>query len=159
MKKLFILFTAAVLALCFVGCGGQTGSTSQPETESQSTPVVTTYYFGKISAVAGNEIEMNLAKEPEMPDQPQTEQKDEDGMMAAVTMTPSMEAGTGEGGGAANRVEVEYTGEIKTFIIPAGLPIKDAMGNEKQLSDIKNGSIMNILVDENENITEVFLYE
>ena len=158
MKKLLTLFIAGALALSLTACGGNTQDTSSSADNNAENNVTTTSYFGKISAVAGNEIEIDLAKEPEMPEQPESTPKEEGGTIAAAEMVPATAVGEA-GGGAAERTEVEYTGEIKSFVIPAGMPVKDAMGNEKQLSDIKKGSIMNIFADEKGNVTEVFLYE
>ncbi|MEG0910482.1 MAG: hypothetical protein RSB47_01225 [Ruthenibacterium sp.] len=156
MKKLYVLILAGVLTLSLTACGAKKDANSLPQNDENKTP--STSYFGKISSVAGNEIELNLAKEPELPPAESAPEKDGDTMEAAV-LTPATTTGDGSGDGAAQRVEVEYTGEMKSFIIPAGMPIKDAQSNEKQLSDIKKGSIMNIFADEKGNVTEVFLYE
>lgn len=167
MKKLIAFTLALSLSFALVGCTG-----GSPASEPKSTPPtfdtsssaageateMPTTYFGKVNSVAGNEIELNLAKEPELPDVPQEEtpKPNPDGSIDATIMGPATEAG---GGGAAQRVEVEYTGEMKSFVVPGGMKIKDAMGNEKQLSDIKKGSVMNFCVDGAGNLVEVFLYE
>ncbi|MEG1407948.1 MAG: hypothetical protein RSD23_08815 [Ruthenibacterium sp.] len=153
MKKLLTWILAGALALSLTACTKETSAqtNSEPKAESAS-------YFGKITSVAGNEIEINLAKEPEMPQQSEAPQEEGD-TTAAATMTPAFVTDATGGAGAAQRVEVEYTGEMKSFVIPAGMPLKDAQGNEKQLSDIKKGSIMNVFADEKGTVTEVFLYE
>ncbi|MEG1932706.1 MAG: hypothetical protein RR075_06315 [Pygmaiobacter sp.] len=157
MKKLFALLMAGVLSLALTACGG-TFENSSSIPDSGDAILNSTAYFGKISSVAGNEIELNLAKEPELPPQSESAPADDADEMAAAIMTPAVSTEEGSKG-AATRVEVEYTGELKEFVIPAGMPILDALGNEKQLSDIKKGSIMNIFVDDTDTITEVFLYE
>lgn len=169
MKKLVVFMLSLSLSLALVGCTGGS-SESKPDTtpptsgtsssEAGETIEMPTTYFGKVNSVAGNEIELNLAKEPEMPDVSQQEapKPNADGSFDAVTTVPSTEAGAG-GNGAAQRVEVEYTGEMKSFVIPGGMKIKDSMGNEKQLSEIKKGSVMNFYVDAEGNLMEVFLYE
>lgn len=157
MKKLFALMLTGVLACALAACGNTNNGTTSTAASQPNSQTASTSYFGKISSVAGNEIELNLAKEPELPETESTSQETGD-TVAAVEMTPAVPAGTVDDGGAANRVEVEFTGEMKSFVIPAGMPIKDAMGNEKQLSDIQKGSMMNIFADENGNVTEVFLY-
>ncbi|MEG1049129.1 MAG: hypothetical protein RSE24_01160 [Oscillospiraceae bacterium] len=155
MKKLLTIALAGAVALSLCACQG---TPKTEETPASDTPAVSsTAYFGKVSLVAGNELELNLAKEPEIPEAESTPppEPSEDGSVPATLMQPAISGG----GGAAQRVEVEYTGEIKSFVIPGGMKIKDAMGEEKQLSDIKKGSIMNIFVDDKGNLTEVFLYE
>lgn len=81
--------------------------------------------------------------------------------MPATVMTPATEAGAAEGGqtGAEERTELEYTGESKDFVIPGGLKISGANGEEKQLSDIKKGSILGVFTGEDGLVTEVVLYE
>lgn len=154
MKKLLSVLLATAVALSLCACQ----STPKPEeTPASDTPPVATSYFGKVSFVAGNELELNLAKEPETPESESAppQEPSEDGSVPATLMQPAISGG----GGAAQRVEVEYTGEMKPFTLPGGMKITDAMGNEKQLSDIKKGSIMNIFALEDGTITEVFLYE
>ncbi|MEG1745093.1 MAG: hypothetical protein RR215_05850 [Ruthenibacterium sp.] len=158
MKKLLILILAGALALSLAACGGSTADNAVSAPAEDAAKEGSTSYFGKISSVAGNEIEINLAKEPEMPEQTESAPQEKGETVAAATMTPATTTGQTDGG-AANRVEVEYTGEMKAFVLPAGMSIQDAVGNEKQLSDIKKGSIMNIFADENGNVTEAFLYE
>lgn len=167
MKKLFVLALTLSLALALVGCGGNSSTAASggtPDSGSASSAVqeemqVTTSYFGKVNSVAGNEVELNLAKEPELPENSEpAPTPNPDGSIEAVEMVPATEATAG-GGGAAQRVEVEYTGEMKSFVIPGGLKVKDAMGNEKQLSEIKKGSVMNFFVDNAGTVVDVFLYE
>lgn len=165
MKKLLTLIMAGCIALSLAACTSGKAPSSNPvngssgSTQNQDKPLSVKSHMGKVTSVAGNEVEINLVKEPEMPETPESDVKLEGEISAAIVMTPSVGADATGGGGAAQRSEIELTGEIKAFVIPAGMPVKDAMGNEKQLSDIKKGSLLNVMVDEDGNVTEVFLYE
>lgn len=161
MKKIIAVVLALTLAAAFTGCAGSSGAGSENSSSSSETFSMPISYFGKVNSVAGNEIELNLAKEPETEETPDSGSlpTNLDGTIEAVETIPSTEVGTGGANGAAQRVEVEYTGEMKSFVIPGGMKIKDAMDNEKQMSDIKKGSVMNFYTDEAGNITDVFLYD
>ncbi|MEG0339708.1 MAG: hypothetical protein RR573_07300 [Oscillospiraceae bacterium] len=152
MKKALITLLAGAMIFTFASCGNTSNSTAS----SSSQPPEIKTYFGKVSSVTGNEIDIDLAKEPEMEKAP-SQEPDAEGGMAAATMTPATPAGGTQG--AAQRVEVEYTGNIKSITIPAGIKPKNAIGDEKQLSDIKKGSIVNIFTDASDNVTEVFIYD
>lgn len=164
MKKLLTLIMAGCIALSLAACtqskepSSNSVNGSSGSTQNQDKPLSVKSQMGKVTSVAGNEVEINLVKEPELPSAPDSDIKVEGEISAAITLIPSVEAGTA-GGGAAQRTEIELTGEMKSFVIPAGMPVKDAMGNEKQLSDIKKGLLLNVMVDEEGNIAEVFLYE
>ena len=167
LKKCSALALVLILAFSLVACGkddvsqsqpdtAQSGSTSQSEVENINE--ITTSFFGKISGVAGNELSVDLANVPgadEVVPESDVEQGDE---MFAVTMTPATAATEAGEAGAQTREELEYTGESKDFVIPAALKIMDTMGNEKQLSDLKKGSVLTIFVDENGTPVEVLIH-
>ena len=117
-------------------------------------------FYGRVSEVAGNELTLDLAKLPGV-DDAASAPADEDGEMPAMVMTPATEAGEGTGGqtGAEERTELDYTGESRDFIIPGGLKITGADGSEKQLTDVKKGSVLAIFADGSGQVTEVVLYE
>lgn len=162
MKTRIFAVTLA-LAVCVTACG-QTSSASQPGASgsgsSQSSPEVTEMFYGRVSEVAGNELTLDLAKMPGS-DEAASAPADEDGEMPAMVMTPATEAGEGAGGqvGAEERTELEYTGESRDFTIPGGLKIIGADGTEKQLTDVKKGSVLTIFADGSGQVTEVVLYE
>lgn len=159
--RMFALALALVLAACVTACG-QTSSASQPVTSgsSQSSPEVTEMFYGRVNEVAGNELTLDLAKLPGA-DDAASAPADEDGEMPATVMTPATEAGEGEGGqvGAEERTELEYTGESRDFTIPGGLKITGADGTEKQLTDVKKGSVLAVFTNGSGQVTEVVLYE
>lgn len=166
LRKTAVLAIAGALALSLSACGEKpiqapsnpplTDESSASTPGSQSMPQADAMqYYGKIASIAGNEIEFDVAQLPgadeALPKPPK------DGAMDAVAMTPATPAGeAGEGaGGAENRVEVKYTGETKSFIIPAGVPITDPAGVEKQLSDLKKGTMLDVQTDKDGNVTQV----
>ena len=159
-KMIAILLTAA-LTICLTACSGQAPSSDLPQNSaSDSAPPTVELFYGRVNQVAGNELTLDLAKLPG-DDTADSAPQDEDGEMPATVMTPATEAGAAEGGqtGAEERTELEYTGESKDFVIPGGLKISGANGEEKQLSDIKKGSILGVFTGEDGLVTEVVLYE
>lgn len=162
MKKIITIALVGVLALSMTACTKKAPENDQiiggnPSNSNSIDYANVTSHYGKVSAIAGNELTFDLANLPGAGDAPTSMPEGEDGMMSAVTMTPATpagEAGT-DSAGAENRIEVEYTGESKDFVIPAGLEIKDSSGAVKQLSDIKKGTVLNIFTDKDGNIVEV----
>ena len=165
--RIFAIALALCLAACVAACG-QTSSASQPGASgsasgsgsSQSSPEVTEMFYGRVNEVAGNELTLDLAKMPGT-DEAASAPAGEDGEMPAMAMTPATEAGEGTGGqvGAEERTELEYTGESRDFTIPGGLKITGADGTEKQLTDVKKGSVLAIFTNGSGQVTEVVLYE
>lgn len=161
--RIFAIALALSLAACLPACG-QPSSASQPDASgsgsSQSSPEAAEMFYGRVSEVAGNELTLDLAKLPGV-DDAASAPADEDGEMPAMVMTPATEAGEGTGGqtGAEERTELDYTGESRDFIIPGGLKITGADGSEKQLTDVKKGSVLAIFADGSGQVTEVVLYE
>ena len=161
--RIFAIALALCLAACVAACG-PTSSASQPGASgsgsSQSSPEVTEMFYGRVNEVAGNELTLDLAKMPGT-DEAASAPAGEDGEMPAMAMTPATEAGEGTGGqvGAEERTELEYTGESRDFTIPGGLKITGADGTEKQLTDVKKGSVLAIFTNGSGQVTDVVLYE
>lgn len=159
--RIFAIALALSLAACLTACG-QPSSASQPDASgsSQSSPEVTETFYGRVSEVAGNELTLDLANLPGT-DDAASAPADEDGEMPATVMTPATEAGEGTGGqvGAEERTELDYTGESRDFTIPGGLKITGADGSEKQLTDVKKGSVLTIFTNGSGQVTDVVLYE
>ena len=165
--RIFAIALALCLAACVAACG-QTSSASQPGASgsasgsgsSQSSPEVTEMFYGRVNEVAGNELTLGLAKMPGT-DEAASAPAGEDGEMPAMAMTPATEAGEGTGGqvGAEERTELDYTGESRDFTIPGGLKITGADGAEKQLTDVKKGSVLAIFTNGSGQVTDVVLYE
>lgn len=161
-NKIFAIALSILMAACLTACKG-TAPDSQPDSNSQSSSSSASassqnleLLYGRVSEVAGNELTLDLAKLPGE-DEAASAPENADGEVAAAVMAPAMEAG-GQAG-ASERTELDYTGEIKSVVIPGGLKITGASGEEKQLTDIQKGSILGVFVNENEQVTEVVLYE
>lgn len=163
---------AGALALSLAACGGQPGgeassvsgsassgasSSASSASGSQGGGLAQTAWFGRVSAVAGNEITLELAVQPPL-EQPEAPAENPDGTMDAVQMVPATPAEPAGGDvGAEEREELEYSGETMDFTIPGGLAIQGADGSEKQLSDIQKGSILSIAVNEDGQVIGVWL--
>lgn len=166
--KLVSIFAAFALATSLTACGGAPSSASgassgasAPSSASQpdesAAAQQTQLWYGQVSSVAGNELTLELAAEPQAPQNENLPKADEDGTIAAVPTTPAA-AGTAGEIGAEERQEIELSGETKDFTIPGGLAVKDGSGTEKQLSDIQKGSILTILTNADGLVTEVILH-
>lgn len=164
-NKIFAIALSILMAACLTACKG-TAPDSQPGSNSQSISSSASassqnleLLYGRVSEVAGNELTLDLAKLPGE-DEAASAPENADGEVAAAVMAPAMEAGEAGGQtGASERTELDYTGESKSVVIPGGLKITGASGEEKQLTDIQKGSILGVFVNENEQVTEVVLYE
>ena len=167
-NKIFAIALSILMSACLTACKG-TAPDSQPDSNSQSSSSSASassqnleLLYGRVSEVAGNELTLDLAKLPGE-DEATSAPENADGEVAAAVMAPAMEAGeAGEAGGqagASERTELDYTVESKSVVIPGGLKIIGASGEEKQLTDIQKGSILGVFVNENEQVTEVVLYE
>lgn len=72
----------------------------------------------------------------------------DDGSGNVISLNPSNPSG--EDGG------LEFTGEQKSFTVPAGAKITNLSG-EGKLENIKKGSVVTFIVDENNIVTEVII--
>lgn len=132
-----------------------------------------TIYIGKVKNIVGNQVEVELAKNVEDLDvnnyggagssfeefdlneamengligEDKIESIDED---AYAAISDSMEE-LAEGENEVEELELQYTGESKSFTIPAGANIFDyTNGSEGKVSSIKKGAIVQIVATESE---------
>lgn len=168
-KKGMVLVVSMILAISLTACGGTTDNQKQPDTakkenisnekekkssDKEADSQKEVEYFGKIKGLVGNEIEVDLAKNKAF-DQAQQEAEEKggdagDGQMAATITSEASEgvAPVGSGTeGKADKMELDYTGEIKSFIIPAGAQILGLGGVEASMSDVKEGSVVFITTE------------
>lgn len=180
MKKVILLLVAGTLALSLVACTGETNNVkdlnSTPDlsqSEKQETASIKTY-MGQISGKLGNEITLSIGKlilENDSGDN-QTMMIDENGNQIPVeggfggdadgdiVMIPMPDDsgdeadGNAAGGGEIEKLPIEFTGEIKEFIIPAGANIVNVLGRETTLDSIKVGSLVQIIINETSGVVE-----
>ncbi|EGC91819.1 MULTISPECIES: hypothetical protein [Turicibacter] len=186
MKKIVMTTVSAMVLVGLVGCGfniptdketpkqevaGEGTTVSSGENETADFQNVTQVY-GKVKSIIGNEIEVSLAKNPFELSEEELEALEgeielEGGMEIgqAVTVTDSIAAmpSDGEGGnfslliGEQEPLELGYTGETKSFTIPTGTTILNYLtGGEGSINDIKEGSVIAIAMDGEEDNQKVF---
>lgn len=148
MKKLLVIFTAIVLMATLAACGAN-------NTEQSSEGGDSTYLYGKITQITGNEIELAIALMPD-DDTAGGDEGSKDAIDipddAAAALMPATEASLGD----TFEESMEYTGETLTLTLPAGVEFL-RMGEESTISELKKGSLVSITVDnmEDMNISSV----
>lgn len=147
LKTWIALVLVAVFALSFTACG--TGGTNDKENPSDQSEngnqgafsSADDALYGKITEITGNEIKVAIAKKPA---------KNENGKddLKGEVITPNENDMPMIGGeGIEDPMDnLEFTGETKTFTIPAGVKITN-MGQEINLSSLKKGDIISVVTD------------
>ena len=146
MKKLMTLVLIATLALSLAACGakgaGNQGGMSGSQDASDQFALAgdENSIYGKITNITGNEIEIAVAEKP-------TDDDSSGDELSGTPMTPN----ENDSPIVADEIEdttndLEYTGDSKTFTIPAGVKIT-SMGEEINLSSLKKGDVVSISVD------------
>lgn len=146
MKKMIAILLAMVTILSLAACG------SQSEDENMQTAIDAgdglvavggeeNMIFGKVTSMVGNEIKMKVGTLPEI-----SEEEDEP--------NEDVPAAGGDSAAAAPAVlmseetyELDYTGETMEFIANSGIKIM-SMGQECSLANIKEGSVIGIIVED-----------
>ncbi|MEG0239078.1 hypothetical protein [Anaerorhabdus sp.] len=150
MKKLIYILMATLL---ITGCTTQGNKTESKENAMEETPQYEVMY-GKIKTMTGNEIVIDLAKDPFVDESVIDENPEaQEGEVIAAT---TLEASTTMSDAAASdakeneaKMELEYTGESISLIVPTGVEIFDFIkGGELKLTDMKEGSVITITKDE-----------
>lgn len=157
-----------------------TGSSTSEQTEhsSGSTGDVAAIqsYMGQVSDKVGNDITVSLGEivldsgegsdEVAYVDENGNQEirpKDEDAFAGeeVTTIIVPMPEDAGEGGsegGAgdtpAEKLPIEFTGEVREFTIPAGAKITNAMGKEVSFDNVTKGSLVQLIVNETTGVVE-----
>ena len=158
MKKFLSITLSILMTLFITGCGSkqkEAPTNNDPENSNITNMEDYELYYGKISSVAGNEIEVSIAKDPYESLEGQDSQNNDDMTDGSMAMTMSGEAILDDGsnqGGAEERIEMEYTGETKSFTIPAGAKITEGLGQEGKISSLKKGSVIMILANKESGV-------
>lgn len=147
LKTWIALLLVVVFAMGFTACGtegtdnhknpsGQSENGDQGAFSSSDDAV-----YGKITEITGNEIKVAIAKKPA------ENEKGKDDLKGEV-ISPSENDLPMIGGESTEDPmdNLEFTGETKTFAIPAGVKIS-SMGQEISLSSLKKGDIISIVTD------------
>ena len=179
MKKRIVTVLALTLTFALVACsGGQTKTPEssvpeQTDTSSGDTAAIQSY-MGQVSDKVGNDITVSLGEivldsgdgsgesyyvdengEPRPSDG--NDVGAGDGAMIMVP-APDDAAGDGTEGSAgaapAEQLPIEFTGEVREFIIPAGAKITNAMGKEVSFDNVTKGSLVQLIVNETTGVVQ-----
>lgn len=158
MKRILVMALCAVMVMTFVGCGKKQGKGESEGDLANSISgevyeVSELIIFGKIKKVVGNEIELEIAKDPHMGgdgiivngDEGETvtsgesSESGDEGILESgdmqivesVTITESAQAADTSDGSAMlemmeqeeQKLELDYVGETKNLTIPTGIKI------------------------------------
>jgi len=147
LKTWIALLLVVVFAMSFTACGtggtnGKGNSSNQSENGAQGAfSSADDAIYGKITEITGNEIKAAIAKKPA-----EDESGEEDLKGEAITPNENDMPMIG-GEGIENPMDnLEFTGETRTFTIPAGVKITN-MGQEINLSSLKKGDIISVVTD------------
>ena len=160
-KKIITLFLVGILALSMAACAPADQQNLPLAGEENGTGEAAnwTTEYGKITKLVGNKMTIDLAKSPEE----EAPESEGDGEVAASISEPAQQAGDGGMGAAAsrpeNKMELEYTGESKEIMLPAGTTIVGLSGDEGKMTDLKEGSVVMMAVDEQGSVVSVIVLE
>lgn len=161
MKRVLSLGLILSMAIGVTACTKASGTGG--DGDEASTVQEQQYIYGKVKSIVGNEIEFELAKDPEidiMDDMEEDTSKENKGdKKEAATMTgaaiatdENKKVDVGNIDKNEPLVELEFTDEEKTIIIPAGIDINVlSQSTDKGLSAIKEGTYLRIGVDNNKS--------
>lgn len=147
LKTWIALLLVVVFAMGFTACGtegtdnhknpsGQSENGDQGAFSSSDDAV-----YGKITEITGNEIKVAIAKKSA------ENEKGKDDLKGEVISPSENDLPMIGGESTEDPVDnLEFTGETKTFAIPAGVKIS-SMGQEISLSSLKKGDIISIVTD------------
>lgn len=160
MKKFLSITLSILMALFITGCGSkQKDAPINNDAGNNNITNMEDYelYYGKISSVAGNEIEVSIAKDPyedlEGQDSQNKDEMEDDSMSATMSSESTPDDGNNQDqGGAKERIEMEYTGETKSFTILAGAEIIEGLGQQGKISSLKKGSVIMILANKESGV-------
>ena len=131
----------------------QTDLDEEPSDSGSNTAVPDEVFFGKVTSIIGNEVEIEMALLPDWNGGKGIKPGDKKGSSQEKTAIRENPEGQedyyapdpedsifGEDG----EINLTYTGESKTLTIPAGVNIRNILGGEATLKEIKKGSVVMI---------------
>lgn len=168
MKKTVLSGLVILLAISVTACGKNEANNDVLEKETNNSVDYSKIdeksqtLYGKVKSIVGNEIEFELAKNPGVSiDGVEKEEEGKEevkGEIPAATMTPATEATDeqkvelGEIEKNKPLVELDFTGELKTIVIPSGVDINVLSGKSSTgLDAMKEGTYLRLIVDDNKS--------
>lgn len=170
MKRILVIGLCIVMAIGVVGCSknkseGNGDKENTVVEENGGFPEVV--LFGKIKKIVGNQIELEIAKDPSFGDTYYGDSSSGEvgegdvitGEVEVVEGTITSEASSGSDASNSDdmlgmleqeeyKLELEYVGETKELTIPAGVKIFNLKtGKNENLSALKSGSVIRIYAD------------
>lgn len=168
MKKPLLLGLVISLALGVTACSSEkkekekaTKDKSQNEQKVDNNKEEQ-FIYGKVKSIVGNEIEFELAKNPEKDiqgvEKDEVEKEETKGGIPATMTTSAIskedanKVSVGEIEKNEPLVELEFTGDLKTIMIPTGANINILSARSGEgLSAIKEGTYLKLSVDDNKS--------
>ncbi len=135
------------------GAPSQADLDQETSDADSNTEVPDEVFFGKVTSIIGNEVEIEMALLPDWNEGENIKPGDKKGSSQEKTAIRENPEGQedyfapdpedsifGEDG----EINLTYTGESKTLTIPAGVNIRNILGGEATLEEIKKGSVLMI---------------
>lgn len=180
MKKLMLVILGVLMIASLAACTGGTddkktsntptkGTDSKSPADNSSSSNEQALYLGTIQSIAGNEIELALAKIPEELKPGAAGERNNgkengngvsgegENYVGGITDIPE---GKDRSDTAPDQVEgdkkslasmLEYTGENKSFVIPAGVQLTNMTGGSANISDLNKMNVLMITVNKKDN--------
>ncbi|MEG2787267.1 MAG: hypothetical protein RR942_05545 [Romboutsia sp.] len=173
MKKSLLLGLVISIALGVTACNSEKeeqkeGIKDKPKNEQKldkQGQKEEEFIYGKVKSIVGNEIEFELAKDPgkdiKSVDKEEVEKDKEKKDEVPATMTTKAmskeddkKVSVGDIEKNEPLVELEFTGNLKTIMIPTGVNINILSARSGEgLSSIKEGTYLKLSVDDNKSET------
>ncbi|MGL5692570.1 MAG: hypothetical protein ACRCXA_00715 [Peptostreptococcaceae bacterium] len=168
MKKTLLLGLVISLGLGVTACNSvekekQEGIVNKQENENQVLKEEK-FIYGKVKKIVGNEVEFELANNPDksiegVEKEEENNNKTETTESVPATMTTPAQEGTTDKKVNVGKIEknepiieLDFTGDVQTIIIPTGANINILSGRSGEgLSVIKEGTYLRLSVDDDKS--------
>lgn len=177
MKKLILMAAIATLSLNLVACSGDssnvsndinTSTESSKSQDEEATSIKT--FVGQISDKIGNDITVSLGNlvldnnegtnetviydgngDPKPYDGDGSEP---DGEMIMIPAPEDESSNDSTSTAPIEKLPIEFTGEVRSFTVPAGAKILNSLGKEVNFDAVKKGSLVQMVVNESTGAIE-----
>lgn len=158
------------------GAGSSTSAQTENSSGSAGDMAMIQSYMGQVSDKVGNDITVSLGEivldesegsgevayvdengNQEIRPMDEDAFSGEDVTTIIVPMPQDAEEGGAEGStgdAPAEKLPIEFTGEVREFTIPAGAKITNAMGKEVSFDNVSKGSLVQLIVNETTGVVE-----